>query len=59
MDKAHQQSRRSIAVLSPDYLTSRSTAPEWAARFAQDATIEHDLLLPVRVRPCQLEGLLA
>jgi hypothetical protein len=59
MDKAHRQSRRSIAVLSPDYLTSRFAAPEWAARFAQDATSEHDLLLPVRVRPCQLEGLLA
>jgi TIR domain len=59
MDKAHAQSRRTIAVLSPDYLTSRFAAPEWAARFAQDATSEHDLLLPVRVRPSDREGLLA
>ena len=59
MDKAHTRSRRTIAVLSPDYLTSRFAAPEWAARFAQDATSEHDLLIPVRVRPCALEGLLA
>ena len=59
MDKAHTQSRRSIAVLSPDYLTARFPAPEWAARFAQDATSEHDLLIPVRVRPCELQGLLA
>jgi tetratricopeptide (TPR) repeat protein len=59
MDRAHTQSRRTIAVLSPDYLTSRFTAPEWAARFAQDATSTHDLLIPVRVRPCELEGLLA
>jgi hypothetical protein len=59
MDKAHQQSRRTIAVLSPDYLASRFTAPEWAARFAQDATSEHDRLIPVRVRPCELQGLLA
>jgi hypothetical protein len=59
MDKAHQQSRRTIAVLSPDYLASRFTAPEWAARFAQDAMSQHDLLIPVRVRPCELEGLLA
>ena len=36
MDKAHVQSRRTIAVLSPEYLASRFTAPEWAARFAQD-----------------------
>ena len=59
MDKAHKQSRRSVAILSPDYLTSRFAAPEWAARFAQDATSEHDLLIPMRVRPCELGGLLA
>src|SRR4051794_7943961 len=59
MDKVHSQSRRTIAVLSPDYLTSRFAAPEWAARFAQDATSEHDLLVPVRVRPSDREGLLA
>ena len=59
MDKAHQLSRRTVAVLSPDYLASRFTASEWAARFAQDATSEHDLLVPVRVRPCELQGLLA
>src|SRR3954466_13072776 len=59
MDRAHTQSRRTVAILSPDYLTSRFTAPEWAARFAQDATSEHDLLIPVRVRPCELQGLLA
>src|SRR4051812_28801222 len=59
MDRAHAQSRRTVAILSPDYLTSRFTAPEWAARFAQDATSGHDLLIPVRVRPCELEGLLA
>jgi hypothetical protein len=58
MDKAHAHSRRTVAVLSPDYLASRFAAPEWAARFAQDATSEHDLLIPVRVRPCELEGLL-
>src|SRR3954452_18714616 len=59
MDKAHKHSRRTLAVLSPDYLASRFAAPEWAARFAQDATSRHDLLIPVRVRPCELEGLLA
>src|SRR5687767_8001219 len=58
MDKAHIQSRRTIAILSPDYLASRFTAPEWAARFAQDATSEHDLLIPVRVRECEVQGLL-
>src|SRR5919202_940448 len=59
MDKAHARSRCTIALISPDYLASRFTASEWAARFAQDATSEHDLLILVRVRPCELEGLLA
>src|SRR4051812_4862250 len=58
MNKAHMLSRRTIAVLSPDYLTSRFAKPEWAARFAQDSTSEHDLLIPVRVRECEVQGLL-
>ena len=58
MDKAHARSRRTIVILSPDYLTSRFTAPEWAARFAEDATSEHDLLIPVRVREAEPQGLL-
>jgi hypothetical protein len=59
MDRAHQHSYRTLAVLSPDYITSRFTAPEWAARFAEDATSAHDRLIPVRVQPCTLEGLLS
>jgi hypothetical protein len=58
MDRAHTLSRRTIAVLSPDYLASRFTKPEWAARFEQDSTSEHDLLIPVRVREAEPQGLL-
>ncbi len=49
---------RTIAVLSPDYLTALYTQPEWAAAFAQDPTGEKGTLLPVRVRECELKGLL-
>ena len=59
MDRAHKETRRTIAILSPNYVNSRFTAPEWAARFAQDATSEHDLLIPVRVRDFDPKGLLA
>ena len=59
MDRAHTHSRRTIAVVSPDFLASRFAAPEWAARFAEDAASDHDLLIPVRIRPCELGGLLA
>lgn len=59
MDRAHRLSRRTIVVLSPAYLASQFAASEWAARFAEDATSEHDLLIPVRVQPGKYGGLLA
>jgi len=49
---------RTIAVISPSYLKSSFTAPEWAAAFAQDPTGRENKLIPVRVRPCHPEGLL-
>jgi tetratricopeptide (TPR) repeat protein len=58
MQRAASEAQRTIAVLSPDYLASRFTQPEWAAAFAQDPTGEHGLLLPVRVRVCEPKGLL-
>ena len=36
MDEALKRSSRMIAILSPDFLASNFTAPEWAAKFAQD-----------------------
>jgi len=59
MQRATEEGLRAIAVLSPDYLASKFTAPEWAAFFAQDPTGEKGLLLPVRVRECQPKGMLA
>src|SRR4051794_16060398 len=59
MDQAIKKCNRVIAVLSPDYLTSLFTQPEWAAYFAQDSTGEKHLIVPVRVRECNLTGLLA
>lgn len=58
MQKAATEARRTIAVLSPDYLSAKFTAPEWAAAFVQDPTGEHQLLIPIRVRPVELTGLL-
>ncbi len=58
MQNAAAQPERTIAVLSPDYLSALYTQPEWAAAFAQDPTGEKGTLLPVRVRACELKGLL-
>jgi tetratricopeptide (TPR) repeat protein len=57
MDTAIRQAERTIAVLSPDYFSSRFTAAEWAAAFRRDPTGEQGRLLPIRVRPCEVEGL--
>jgi tetratricopeptide (TPR) repeat protein len=59
MHQAAIEAERTIAVLSPSYLTSRFTHAEWAAAFVQDPTGKLKLLLPIRVRECKPEGLLA
>ncbi len=59
MDNASTNSERTIAVLSPDYLASRYTKPEWNAAFSQDPTGERGILLPIKVRECELKGLLS
>lgn len=55
MDRAVKETERTIAVLSPDYLTSLFTQPEWAAAFRNDPTGEKRLLIPVR--ECAPQGL--
>jgi hypothetical protein len=50
--------QRTLLVLSPDYLNSRFTKPEWQAAFAQDPTGERRKILAVKVRECNPEGLL-
>ena len=59
MDRAIRECERVLAVLSPDYLTSLFTKPEWAAYFAQDSTGQDRRIVPVRVRECEPKGLLA
>jgi len=59
MDKSAKLAARTLAVLSPDYLTSSFAASEWAAAFARDPKGEYGFLVPVRVRECDIAGLLA
>jgi hypothetical protein len=58
MDDAAKQADRTLAVLSPAYLRSQFAGAEWRAAFARDPSGARGLLLPVRVQPCQPEGLL-
>ena len=52
MDKATQIAQRTIAVLSPDYFQSRYARAEWHVAFREST------LLPIRVQPCDVKGLL-
>jgi tetratricopeptide (TPR) repeat protein len=52
MDRAAKGSERTIAVLSPDFLNSFFSKPEWDFIGTGDV----DRLLPVRIRECQFEG---
>ncbi|MEA2045930.1 MAG: TIR domain-containing protein, partial [Euryarchaeota archaeon] len=58
MDRAAKEAERTIPVLSPDYFVSWYAPSEWAAAFKEDPTGEMGLILPVRVRDCDPEGLL-
>jgi serine/threonine protein kinase len=58
MDRALTLAPRLVAVLSPQYLSSLYTQPEWAAAFRHDPKGEQSLLIPVRVQRCEVTGLL-
>jgi hypothetical protein len=59
MQAAISKAERTIAVLSPDFLRSAFTQPEWSAAFGSDPTGEHRRLVPVRVSDCKADGLLS
>lgn len=58
MQTAAAEAERTLLVLSDDYLKSSFGRSEWAAAFAQDPTGAGRRVLPVRVKPCQPDGLL-
>jgi CHASE2 domain-containing sensor protein len=58
MQQAAAQAKRTILVLSEEYLKSSFTQPEWAAAFAQDPTGQLRQVVPVRIQPCEPQGLL-
>lgn len=58
MQTATQHATRTIAVLSPDYLTALYTHPEWAAALSQDPLGKEGKLVCVLVRKAELKGLL-
>jgi hypothetical protein len=58
MQQAAQISERTIAIVSPNYMSSQFTGPEWAAAFAHDPGGLGRGLIPVRIAPSEADGLL-
>ena len=58
MDKAAKSAERTLLVLSPAYLESDVAFSEWATAFRRDPRGVHRSLLPVRITPCEVDGLL-
>ena len=59
MQRATTTAGRTIAVLSPAYLSSQFGEAEWRVAFANDPSGEKRLLIPVRVAEVSPPGLLA
>jgi hypothetical protein len=59
MQEAARKATKTIMVLSPDYMKSQFASPEWAAAFAHDPKGLKRKLIPVVVRRCDPDGLLA
>ena len=58
MQKAASAARKTVIVLTEDYLRADYTQPEWAAAFVDDPRGEKRKLIPLRVAPCSPTGLL-
>ncbi|MFZ2473261.1 MAG: FxSxx-COOH system tetratricopeptide repeat protein [Methanothrix sp.] len=59
MHEAAKEAKRTIGVLSPNFLASMFTQPEWSAAFVKDPSGESRKLLLIRVQDCLPDGLLA
>lgn len=58
IDQAAKECARTIAVISPDYFASKFTVPEWETAMHNDPTGEKGLLIPVIVRPHEIDGVM-
>jgi hypothetical protein len=58
MQKAAADSKRTLIVLSRNYLRSMFTQSEWAAALQNDPTGDKRGVLPVRIERCEVPGLL-
>jgi hypothetical protein len=56
MHEAARTAKHTIAVLSPDYLRSDFAKSEWEAAFVADPAGKKSTLIPIKVRPVDVDG---
>lgn len=59
IDRALRNARRIIAILSPHYMRSDYAWAEWSAAWAANPDNESRRIIPIRVAPCKVDGLMA
>ena len=57
MNEATKRANRLVAILSNEYMEKRFPSTEWDTYFTKDPI--GGLLVPVRVKPCSIDGLLS
>jgi tetratricopeptide (TPR) repeat protein len=58
MQEAASEARKTVIVLSDQYLKAEYTQPEWAAAFAEDPRGDQRKLIPFRIEKCSPTGML-
>ncbi|GHO90763.1 hypothetical protein KSF_008110 [Reticulibacter mediterranei] len=58
MDEATKRAKRTVAVLSQASQASEEMLAQWAAAFGRDPAGKERRVLPVRIDPCEIGGLL-
>jgi hypothetical protein len=58
MQKAASECEKTIAILSDNYLNADYVMPEWGAAFKRDPKGEKRILIPIKVKECEPQGIL-
>ncbi len=59
IDESIKNTNKTIAIISPDYLKADFPQIEWPVALANDPTGKKKKLIPVKVRNCEIRGLLS
>lgn len=59
INEALKECKRLIVILSRNYLNSKWCEAEWTSKLAEEISTNEPRIIPIRIEPVELEGLLA